>query len=313
MNFRQIETFNWIAQLGSFSAAAERLNATQSAVSARIQELEQSLGVRLFDRSGRTVKLTLKGRALLPYAEKILGLAASIRSEIGARGSHSGIIRIGVVEIIAFSWFPELLNRLAESFPAIVFEVIADLTVNLKRMVDSGQLDVAFAALPHPSPTIISKPLGRVRMQWIAHASLGLGNSVAAPEKLSDALFLSPSRESDLHWDIIKCLSSQNLTPRGVYTCNSMAVMTHLTRCGFGVAILPELLLREQIQTGECEVVRIGCPVEHYDFYVMFKSAVVDPALHTICELADAVTTFDRVGEDTPLALQERSQGRRGG
>jgi DNA-binding transcriptional LysR family regulator len=62
MNLRQVETFYWAAKLGSFSAAAERMNATQSTVSMRIQEIERDLGVALFDRVQRTARLTPKGR-----------------------------------------------------------------------------------------------------------------------------------------------------------------------------------------------------------------------------------------------------------
>ena len=69
MNRKQLETFETIVRLGSFAAAAAKLNATQSTVSARIQELEESLCVQLFDRAQRKANLTTKGRELVSYAQ----------------------------------------------------------------------------------------------------------------------------------------------------------------------------------------------------------------------------------------------------
>ena len=75
MNFKRLETFIWVATLGSFRKAAERQNTTQPAISNRIAALEEELGVQLFERdSGRTM-LTTRGQELLPYAEKIVSMS----------------------------------------------------------------------------------------------------------------------------------------------------------------------------------------------------------------------------------------------
>src|SRR5262249_51503225 len=76
MNLRQLETFYWVAKLGSFSAAADRLNATQSTVSMRIQDLERDFGHTLFDRGRRGARITAMGRELMRYAEEVLRLSA---------------------------------------------------------------------------------------------------------------------------------------------------------------------------------------------------------------------------------------------
>jgi DNA-binding MarR family transcriptional regulator len=110
MNFRQLESFLTIAELGSFAAAADRLCVTQSTISARIQELEQILGVELFDRSQRTARLTLKGRELIGYAEQIVDLASEIRRRVGSKDALAGVVRVGVAELVAISWLPNLVN-----------------------------------------------------------------------------------------------------------------------------------------------------------------------------------------------------------
>ena len=78
-----LNTFDACARHGSFTAAAERLSATQSTVSMRIQELERDFGVALFDRQLRSARVTAKGRELVSYAEQVLRLTAEIRERIG--------------------------------------------------------------------------------------------------------------------------------------------------------------------------------------------------------------------------------------
>ena len=100
MNFKRLETFVWVATLGSFRKAAERQYTTQPAISSRIQALEEELGVKLFERDGGPgpVALTAKRKELLPYAEKLIFMATHsrgkvLRSKLLIPGAEIGPIR----------------------------------------------------------------------------------------------------------------------------------------------------------------------------------------------------------------------------
>jgi DNA-binding transcriptional LysR family regulator len=93
MNLKQLEAFYWIARLGSFHAAARHLKMRQPSVSARVRELERHLGIALFDRSGRSVRLTTKGRELLSYADQMLQLAGEVEQRVGSRAAPTGRVR----------------------------------------------------------------------------------------------------------------------------------------------------------------------------------------------------------------------------
>src|SRR5262245_58649325 len=97
----QIETFYWIARLGSFHAASRRLNVTQPTVSVRIRELEQELGCRLFLRAQGRASLTPEGQAALLHAERMLTLAQEMKNETLPGGGLRGLLRLGVVETVA--------------------------------------------------------------------------------------------------------------------------------------------------------------------------------------------------------------------
>src|SRR6266508_1890483 len=98
MTLKQLHTFYWVWRLGGFAAAAEHLRTTQSAVSMRIQDLERSLGVTLFDRTQRSARLTAKGQELVKHAEQLITLATHIQHRIADPQALSGTVRLGVTE-----------------------------------------------------------------------------------------------------------------------------------------------------------------------------------------------------------------------
>jgi DNA-binding transcriptional LysR family regulator len=92
MNVRFLETFVWLAKLRNFRLTAERLHATQAAISSRISALEQEFGVRLFDRGPRDVKLTQEGTKALAFAEQILKLTNDMLASVSDRSHVSGYV-----------------------------------------------------------------------------------------------------------------------------------------------------------------------------------------------------------------------------
>ena len=101
MHLKQLEAFYWVAKLGSFHAAARRLDITQPTISLRIRELEKLLGADLFDRGGRHAVPTVRGRELVGHAEEMLRIAAAIREQVGRPQALSGIVRVGVTGVPA--------------------------------------------------------------------------------------------------------------------------------------------------------------------------------------------------------------------
>jgi DNA-binding transcriptional LysR family regulator len=167
MNLRRIETFYWAAKLGSFSAAADRLNATQSTVSMRIQDLEREFGFALFDRGRRGARVTARGRDVMRYAEEMLRLLAEMRGRLADGEMTPGVLRIGVVEMISVTWLPQLVKAIHESYPKVSLELAEALTQDLIEDLDQGKLDLILAAGRIPGYnfsqlSLPSAPFGRV-------------------------------------------------------------------------------------------------------------------------------------------------------
>ena len=108
MTLDQIKTFLWVARLGGFRKATERLNLSQPAVSTRISNLEHELRVPLFERGPGVLVLTKHGTLLLSYAEQMLFVEEEIKQRVANPSEAEGLFRVGASETIAQAWLPEI-------------------------------------------------------------------------------------------------------------------------------------------------------------------------------------------------------------
>src|SRR3990172_300153 len=123
IDLRNLETLIWVARLGGFSLAAQRLNTTQPGVSQRISALEEDLGVKLFEREPRRVVLTAKGRELLPYAEQMLRLRVEMLKVAGSTELFRGHVRLGVSETIVHTKLIKLVESIRATYPSVTLEI----------------------------------------------------------------------------------------------------------------------------------------------------------------------------------------------
>src|SRR5262249_22215547 len=164
----QVEAFYWIARLGSFHAAAARLNLTQPSISLRIRGLEQGLGLRLFDRVGRQVQVTVEGAALLPQAERMVSLAEQIATKNALSDPLRGRLRLGAPDSFGLVCMPGLLGALRKQYPDLAVALTIDNSSVLNRKLNERELDVAFLVDPYVDGHIRLEPLGAITNVWVA-------------------------------------------------------------------------------------------------------------------------------------------------
>jgi DNA-binding transcriptional LysR family regulator len=148
MELRTLKYFTAVAESLSFSVAAEKLGLSQSAVSRQVQLLEQELGVRLFDRVGRKVRMTPAGRELMEPSYQVQNVVASLTSRARemSTGAH-GMIRVGATPQTLESLLAPLLPRFQQRHPEVRFLLVEDGSANLADGVERGNIDVAVCAL----------------------------------------------------------------------------------------------------------------------------------------------------------------------
>lgn len=144
MEFRNLLTFTRVAELHSFSQAAREMGYSQSAVSTQIAQLEEELGVPLFDRIGRTVSLTAQGQNFLMHAQQILRMAEEARNQIQSLPIESGELRIAMAESISISLFPEILCKYCALYPQVRISIRTGDTNDMFRMLQHNEVDFIY-------------------------------------------------------------------------------------------------------------------------------------------------------------------------
>lgn len=148
MDSADLRIFEAVARTGGIGRAALELHTVQSNVTARIRLLEEELGLPLFLRHSRGVTLTLAGRRLLPYAERIRDLLAQARRAVAETGVPQGPLLLGSLETAAALRLPRILASYAQAYPAVDLTLVTGTSAELIEQVLQGRLDARWSPGP---------------------------------------------------------------------------------------------------------------------------------------------------------------------
>lgn len=256
ITLRQMAYFEALAETRHFGRAAELSNVTQPALSAQIAEMEDRLGVRLFERTGRAALLTPDGERLKPLIEQALGDARAVES--AARqgcGVLEGRFRLGIIPTVAPYLLPGLLDAVGERFPALTLEIREAVTDALIEETASGALDAMLAAEPLDHPALKTLPLFRDRFFLAASSrDKAFDKPPVAPD--------SPLLERLMLLEEGHCLRDQALALCGEvkpvamasYGATSLGTLLQMVAHGLGVTLLPEMALPVETSRADLRV-----------------------------------------------------------
>ena len=168
LDLDQLQTFITIADTGSFTRAAEEVHRTQSAVSMQMRRLEERIGKPLFEKDGRTNRLTEEGEKLLSYARRMMHLNRETLAAFDDRALE-GTIRIGTPDDYADRFLPEIMARFARSNPRVELTVICEPTPGLVEHIKRGNLDLALVT--HNDARGQSEVVRREPLLWVSSAN----------------------------------------------------------------------------------------------------------------------------------------------
>jgi DNA-binding transcriptional LysR family regulator len=246
---KQLESFAWVAKLGSFRGAAERLNTTQPNISVRIAQLEDTLGVKLFYRDSGSVALTPIGHSLLTHAEKVL-LASDEFSQHSIRSDQqAGVLRLGVAELIAQTWLRDYLLDLRQVFPNVDIELRVDLTINLREELVSRSLDLCLLNGPISNFNITNIDLGSVPYLWVASPRLALAGPDIAT--MASHTILTHARNTRHFVELSAHFRDSWEGPIRIVPSSSLAASLQMALDGLGIAPMSRTLVRKHLESGE--------------------------------------------------------------
>lgn len=246
-SLRQIRYFVAIAELGSLSGAAKELSVSPSSIAVGIQDLEEELGCRLFDRQARGMDLTVKGHQFLRHARSIMGSVADARRSLQEDAAPiQGRLNLGVTTLVAGYLLAELLARYRREFPGVVVSVIEDGREDLEHLLIGGELDAAAVILSPdgPNQALRAAPLAVSPYRlW-----LPLGHPLSRFQEI-DARALADIPHILLATDEIAETAETRwrrlgIRPRILMRTRSVEAVRSLVATGAGVAVLPDLAYR---------------------------------------------------------------------
>lgn len=235
---RELKTFICVTQRGSFAAAGQQVGLTQSAVSAQIKSLEDSLGVKLFDRTGRSATLNSAGQRAIPLAEEILRLFGRMGTADSGNDFH-GALRIGAIGTVQTGILPQALVALKSQAPFIETNLVPGVSLNLLSQVDAGELDLAIMIRP---PFSLPKDL---QAEVIAREAFVL---ITSKDVVGDDPLAILAEQPFVRYDrgsfggrlVTQFLKQQKIHVQQALELDELDAIVKMVRSGLGVSLVPK-------------------------------------------------------------------------
>ncbi|MEM9224182.1 MAG: LysR family transcriptional regulator [Pseudomonadota bacterium] len=244
MTFEQLRTFLWVARLGGFRRASERLFLSQPAVSTRIANLEQELEVKLFERGPGDLVLTKKGQQLLGYAEQMLFVEEEIKQRVANPAETQGLFRFGASETIAQAWLPAFIQAFSAQYPRVNVDLTVDISLNLRAAILERRLDLAFLMGPISEYTVKNIKLPPFDLHWYKAAHIKTVNLAEIPI-ISYASQTRPYRE--LTSELARLVGPKSR----VFSSASLSASLKMIAAGIAVGPYPRVLAKQHLRAGE--------------------------------------------------------------
>lgn len=289
MEIRHLITFKAIIQTGSFSKAAELLNYSQSTVTFHIKAIEDELGAPIFDRIGKKVLLTEVGKKLLPYANQILNDFENLKEDIRGRGGEiKGQLKVTAPEALLIYRLLPIIKELKENFPGIEIEIQHLNSLNLRRDLSTGNVDVALLIEKDKTEEdIIFEKLCEEPMMLISPKPIRLNEL----NTLKGHVFLL-TKKGCSYRAIFERLINENIHDisledwrKSSIEFESIDAIKQCIMCGFGIALLPYSAVSQEISMGLMYAKRLSS-CENLSVYLSYhKDKWLSPSIQTFLNI----------------------------
>jgi DNA-binding transcriptional LysR family regulator len=252
LEISQLRTLIHVAELGSLSKAADRMNIAQPALSRQVRMLEQELGVALFSRHGRGMVLTEQGRDVLRHATRVMTELDEIRaSAADSDMALTGTVAIGLPPTVSDIIAVPLVAAFGRAHPGATLRLVSAYTGYLLDWLHRGEIDVAILYDPRPARSLRSRPLLLENLFLIGPAQAGFSPLRAVPfSTLRGRRLLLPSLRHGLRTIVERCATEAGFALDVAVEADSYATLKDLVRHGHGWTVLPLAPIHDDIAAG---------------------------------------------------------------
>ena len=259
MDIKNLITFIHVAELRSFTKAGDKLGYSQSTVSFQIRQLENELGVPLFERINRTVTLTNHGSRLLQSAYKINEVLQDFEREKEVETEVSGKVRVAMADSLCNEVIRRVFPELHKKYPRIKLECISAGTQEMFRLLNQNEADLMYTLDSHIYDTNFSiLQESRISMHFVCPADHPLaGRDHITAEELTKQPFLLTEKGMSYRRLMDEQLAAKSLEVKPVFVSGNADLICYLVEKGVGFSLLPDYVTRPYVEKGTLRYVNV--------------------------------------------------------
>lgn len=246
MELRQLQCFIETAKCNSFTKAAEKLFIAQPAVSIAIKKLEKEIGVVLFHRHDRAVRLTVEGERFFVHIQKVFQQLEEAKLEMAElRGLERGEVKLGLPSMMGSFYFPDIIVAFKKAYPHLQISIIEDGTKQIQMFIENDEIDMGVIILDDSSTDLEAIPITVEEMVVcvpITHP-LAKGKLITYEQLANEPLVLF--KEGYFQRElVISRIHALGLTPNIAFETNQISLTKSLTRKGLGVTLFLKMVIQ---------------------------------------------------------------------
>ncbi|WP_160678294.1 LysR family transcriptional regulator [Clostridium sp. C8-1-8] len=289
MDLKQLNSFVTICKLQSFTQAADSLGYAQSTITTQIKLLENELGVKLFERIGKSITLTHQGKKLLPYAKQMLKLSSEIKNVLTSEEVPSGVLTIGAAESLCVLRLPEILKEYRRLYPNVEVSMKFGNCTDFRHFLRDNFIDVAFSlgTRIESEDFITEISFDEPMLLLTAPGHHLIDKSEVLPEDIAKEPLILTELGCSYRAVFENMLNSLNLKANVVLETGSVQAIKQFTMSGLGVTLLPKVAVEEELNSGRLVSLNWSGPDFGIVSQVLYhKDKWLSPALKAFLKLS---------------------------
>ena len=260
LTLKQLRYFDAVACAGHFGRAAAICSISQPAISVQIKEMEQTLGIALFERGARVVRLTAAGEDLIQRVRSILGAVEELSDVARASGGQAlARLRLGIIPTIAPYLLPAIMEALGAQHPNLDLHVRETLTPKLLNELSDGKIDAAILALPTSEPSLQETLLFDEDFVLVRPAQ-DEGKPVPNGEALRKMRLLLLEEGHCFRDQALAFCNTSASVPRDGLDGSSLTTLVQMVSAGIGVTLIPQMAIAVETPAANVSVARFAEP-----------------------------------------------------
>ncbi|MDR5816372.1 MULTISPECIES: LysR family transcriptional regulator [unclassified Caballeronia] len=243
MELRHLRYFVAVAEERNFTRAAQRLHIAQPPLSRQIQQLEETLGVQLFERASRPLKLTETGKFFYSHAVQLLAQTSELESMTRRVGNIERSLSVGFVGSTLYGMLPKIIRRFRDENATVELSLHEMSTMDQIRALKDGRIDVGFGRIRHEDANIRRVILREEKM--IVALPVGHPLSLVKPvlalrDLINETLIIFPKAPRPSYADqVLSAFQDRGLAPRKTYEVRELQIALGLVAAGEGISVVP--------------------------------------------------------------------------